>query len=92
MIQETFIGTREFKQVFENSICRVYEVTTTGGSTHFEIFRKKFNNFGEEIYPNQNDFGVTANTTLTFEKALEKVDFWSSYNVDNQSIIKLKND
>ena len=54
MIQETFIGTKEvkgfiFKQVCEAKVYRIYEVTTTGSSTHFEVYRKKFNSFGEEI-------------------------------------------
>ena len=95
-MKSSFKGTKTvkdflFDQVYETDITRVYKVITPEGSTHFEVFRKKFNSFGEEIYPNDNDFGVTAYTTLTFENALEKVDFFSSYNIDNQECLKTEN-
>lgn len=71
-----------FKNVFESKNWYIYEVKTES-KTHFEVFKKRFTKicidfekkiFSDdlrEIYPNSKQFGFTAWTAGTLERAKE---------------------
>lgn len=76
-MKQEFIGKGDvegfkFLQVDETSTARMYEVNTEN-HTHYEVFIKKYNINNEEIYPHSEDFGYTAFTYNSEEKAIEKL-------------------
>lgn len=81
------VSGSKFKQVFESDNAYIYDVETKEGSKHYEVFKKQttaicidFNNrkFSEtefkEIYPKSNNFGVTAWTTKSIDRAFDKLE------------------
>lgn len=89
-LEKEFIGGGtvkgfQFRQLHNNGNVYLYEVTTDGGSVHYEVFERKENlgglkviagtevNFEPKVmYPSDNAFGVWAFTYNTLEMAEEK--------------------
>jgi hypothetical protein len=70
-----FVGTGEvrrflFRQVTKSDKGYVYEVKD-GDSVHYEVFRRKINQFGGVSYPKSKSFGVWAWSTKSLVKAME---------------------
>lgn len=75
-----------FERVKDTDYFYIYKVTISSKHSHFEVFKKKitpiclsFENrlysetIFKEVYPKDNDFGVTAWSCLTLEKALKRL-------------------
>jgi hypothetical protein len=70
-----FRGTGEvrgftFVQVEKSDKGYIYEVLDSG-RLHYEVFRRKVNQFGGVSYPKAKSFGLWAWSTRSLEKALE---------------------
>lgn len=77
-----FIGKGEirgfqFRQIKRGQKACLYEVTTQGNTTHYEVFEIRVFQTPKtkepyETYPKANAFGVWAWTTSIYEKALQR--------------------
>jgi hypothetical protein len=75
-LNKKFIGVGEvsgfaFEQVYADNKWRVYQVSSYGTSWYEVFQRRKLN--GQEIYPKSKQFGDTAWSVPSLEKALEKI-------------------
>jgi hypothetical protein len=59
-----------FKQNKRSNLCYIYEVLAPNGQVWYEVFRAKINPLYDNIsYPSSKQFGLTAWTCKTREKA-----------------------
>ena len=59
-----------FQQVKCNEFAYIYEVLATNGSKWYEVFTMRVNDlYGNVSYPGSRQFGITAWTCKTLEKA-----------------------
>lgn len=59
-----------YKQIKRSNLCYCYSVLAPNGQTWYEVFRAKINPlYGNICYPSSKQFGLTAWTYKTIEKA-----------------------
>jgi hypothetical protein len=64
------VKSYSYKQIKRSGLCYVYAVLAPNGQTWYEVFKAKINPlYGNISYPSSKQFGLTAWTCQSIEKA-----------------------